>query len=265
MALRNQPYIPLYVQDYLTDEKLNECCAASQGVYIKILCLMHKSEQYGTILLKQKDKQAPKRINNFAYKLAKHLLFTQDEIEKALIELLQEKVLQIKGDTLSQKRMIKDNILSIKRAESGAKGGKRTQLAKAKTQANTEDEYAVESVTDYENVIRTLWISTFGKNPSIPEQDETKKLLDKFGYDKIYKAMYEAKLKNFHSIRTLADSLDNDGNIKPKDGGGNGHSETYTPEAWEQMINHFSVSVDMRKKYYKEYDFDKTEKLWRKK
>ena len=148
MALRNQPYIPLYVQDYLTDEKLNECCAASQGIYIKILCLMHKSEEYGTILLKQKDKQAAKRINNFAYKLSKHLLFTQDEIEKALIELLQENVLQIKGDILSQKRMINDNILSIKRAESGAKGGKQTQLAKAKMQANTEDEYEVEDETE---------------------------------------------------------------------------------------------------------------------
>ena len=113
MALRNQPYIPLYVQDYLTDEKLNECCASSQGIYIKILCLMHKSEPYGTVLLKQKDKQASKLINNFAYKLAKHLLFTQDEIEKALIELLQENVLQIEGDTLSQKRMIKDNNISL--------------------------------------------------------------------------------------------------------------------------------------------------------
>ena len=35
MALRNQPYIPLYVQDFLTDEKLNQCSPASQGIYIK--------------------------------------------------------------------------------------------------------------------------------------------------------------------------------------------------------------------------------------
>ena len=107
MALRNQPYIQLYVQDYLTDEKLNECCASTQGIYIKIMCLMHKSEPYGTILLKQKDKQATKRIDNFAYKLAKHLLFTQEEIGNALNQLLEEGVLQIKGDILSQKRMIK--------------------------------------------------------------------------------------------------------------------------------------------------------------
>jgi len=57
MALRDQPYLPLYVQDYLTDEKLNECSPATQGVYIKLLCVLHKMEEYGTILLKQKRKQ----------------------------------------------------------------------------------------------------------------------------------------------------------------------------------------------------------------
>ncbi len=54
MALRNQPYLPLFVQDYLTDEKLNECSAQSQGVYIKIMCLMHKSETYGKNFAKAK-------------------------------------------------------------------------------------------------------------------------------------------------------------------------------------------------------------------
>ena len=57
MSLRNQPYFPLYVQDFLTDEKLNCCSASSQGVYIKIMCLLHKSEVYGELMLKQKDKQ----------------------------------------------------------------------------------------------------------------------------------------------------------------------------------------------------------------
>ena len=80
----------------------------------------------------------------------------------------------------------------------------------------------------------------------------------------MYKTFYQANLDGFKKIKTLVNSLDEKGNIKPKDSG-NGHDDTYTPEAWEQMLNHFSVSVDMRKKYYKQYDFDKTEKLWRKK
>ena len=57
MALRNQPYFPLYVQDFMTDEKLNECSAKANGIYIRLMCIMHKSEEYGTILLKQKYKQ----------------------------------------------------------------------------------------------------------------------------------------------------------------------------------------------------------------
>jgi uncharacterized protein YdaU (DUF1376 family) len=68
MALRNQPYIPLYVQDFLTDEKLIECSAQSTGVYIRLMCIMHKSEDYGKILLKQKDKQSDKQIKKILQK-----------------------------------------------------------------------------------------------------------------------------------------------------------------------------------------------------
>lgn len=144
MALRDQPYLPLYVQDFLTDEKLMECSAASTGIYIKIMCIMHKSDEYGTILLKQKDKHNPTTVQNFASKLTKHLPYNHNEILIALTELISEGVLQIDGDKLIQKRMVRDNEISIKRAESGSKGG----LAKAKgmpkdiakEEANTENE-----------------------------------------------------------------------------------------------------------------------------
>ena len=136
MALRNQPYLPLYVDDYLTDEKLNMCSPESQGVYIKILCIMHKSEEYGKVLLKQKDKQKDKQILNFAYKLARLLPFTETVILPALTELLDESVLYIEEDSLCQKRMIKDEKTSIARSLAGFKGGKQTQFAKAKLKAN---------------------------------------------------------------------------------------------------------------------------------
>lgn len=32
MALRDQPYLPLYVQDFLTDEKLRECSYEAEFV-----------------------------------------------------------------------------------------------------------------------------------------------------------------------------------------------------------------------------------------
>ena len=69
MALRDQPYLPLYIQDFLTDEKLMECSASAVGIYIKVMCILHKQDEYGVLLLKQKDKQSDKQILNFALKI----------------------------------------------------------------------------------------------------------------------------------------------------------------------------------------------------
>lgn len=151
MALRDQPYLPLYVQDFMTDEKLIECSAAATGVYIRLMCMMHKSEAYGKILLKQKDKQTGKPLSDFALKITKHLPYQKQEIETALDELVSEGVLTIDGDCLYQKRMVNDCNLSCKRACAGKKGGKNkpadaSQLAKAKVIANTENE------NEYENI-----------------------------------------------------------------------------------------------------------------
>jgi hypothetical protein len=145
MALRNQPYIPLYVQDFLTDEKLIECSAESTGVYIRLICILHKSEEYGKVLLKQKDKQCENQVKNFASKLIKQMPYTMKVIESSLDELINEGVIQIEGDFLIQKRMVKDNDISVKRSESGKKGGENTQFASkfalSKIKANTEYEY----------------------------------------------------------------------------------------------------------------------------
>jgi len=130
MALRNQPYFPLYVQDYLTDEKLSSCSASTQGVYIKILCIFHKSETYGGILFKQKDKQTTNTVLNFACKFAKLLSFDAETIKNALEELLEENVLTIDNDFIYQKRMVKDGNISISRALAGKKGGGNPNLKK---------------------------------------------------------------------------------------------------------------------------------------
>jgi len=184
MALRDQPYIPLYVQDFLTDEKLAECSAESTGVYIRIMCLMHKSETYGKILLKQKHKQTDKQIKNFALLFQKHLPYSADVIERSIQELVDEGVLIIDGDFLIQKRMVKDNELSIKRALSGKKGGEKSlgkdsrfaqASAQAKSEANSENEY--EDETEYEDEIKG--VSTDVQRPF--NECSTKKRKEKKG------------------------------------------------------------------------------------
>lgn len=131
MALRDQPYLPLYVQDFLTDEKLIECSAESTGVYIRLMCLMHKSQEYGKILLRQKDWQNGSSCQNFARKLAKQMPYDLEIIERCLQELSDEGVIFITNKEISQKRMIKDNEISLKRSEAGKKGAGATHFAKA--------------------------------------------------------------------------------------------------------------------------------------
>lgn len=133
----------------MTDEKLNECCASTHGIFIKgLMCLMHKSEAYGKILLKQNYKQNKSMSLNFALQLAKHLPYTSDEINNAIQELIQEGVCYYEGDYLCQKRMIEDNRISLLRSTSGKKGvnakankqAPTTKFAIAKPQANSEYE-----------------------------------------------------------------------------------------------------------------------------
>jgi uncharacterized protein YdaU (DUF1376 family) len=176
MALRDQPYLPLYVQDFLTDEKLMECSASATGVYIRIMCVMHKAETYGKILLKQKDKQTGNQIKDFALKLAKHLPYDLDTVLAGIKELCQEKCLIIEGDYLVQKRMVDDGELSLTRSKSGHKGGKTTQsknkkFAKAKNEANTE--YEIEYDNDIDNNVlnskkKTKNMSTAKDTEGIP-------------------------------------------------------------------------------------------------
>jgi uncharacterized protein YdaU (DUF1376 family) len=132
MALRDQPYFPLYVQDYLTDEKLNNCSAATQGIYIKILCVLHKQDEYGTILFKQNSQQNISKIKYFAARLSKQLTFESSEIESALEELIEEKVIIIDDEKLYQKRMVRDNHISEVRSKAGKSGGGNPVLFKQK-------------------------------------------------------------------------------------------------------------------------------------
>lgn len=157
MALRNSPYLPLYVQDFLTDEKLADCSANANGVYIRLMCILHKSENYGKILLKQKYKQNESMCLNFASMLLRQMPYMMSEIHDGLEELLENKIIEIDGDYLLQKRMVKDGELSEKRAVAGKKGGKKSfgfcsSKSQSKREANSENEN--ENDIDIDNNIK---------------------------------------------------------------------------------------------------------------
>ena len=154
MALRNSPYLPLYVQDFLTDEKLADCSANANGVYIRLMCILHKSETYGKILLKQKYKQNESMCLNFASMLLRQMPYLMSEIHDGLEELLENKIIEIDGDYLLQKRMVKDGELSEKRAVAGKKGGKKAYgFCLSKYQSKTQSKNTSKSEANSENEI----------------------------------------------------------------------------------------------------------------
>lgn len=120
-SLRKSPYLPLYVDAFIGDEKLNECSAAACGVYVRILCLMHKSEEYGRIRLVGRDRTRGD-IADFADKLSLHMPYRRSLIRGALAELIDAGVLYIERRALCQKRMIRAASVSEKRSACGRLG-----------------------------------------------------------------------------------------------------------------------------------------------
>lgn len=65
--------------------------------------------------------------------------------------------------------------------------------------------------------IRKIWISTWGRYPKIPEFEEFyEKIYLKFGSKKAKQIMRKSSLDGFNKLKTLIESLDEDGNIIPK-------------------------------------------------
>ena len=165
MARKDKPYLSLYVQDFMSDEKLRECSAESVGVYIFVMCVLHKSDTYGS--MKIKDKYfCLDFAYTFAYDFAspcasmlvRHLPFSEETIRNSLVELIKEGVLSIdtKNNILYQKRMVNDGLLSETRAEAGSKGGKISKrLSKdvSKTKANSQANTQANTDIDIDNEI----------------------------------------------------------------------------------------------------------------
>lgn len=138
----------------MTSNKLRMCSPLAHGVLINVLCVLHRENEYGKILLRQKFKQKSSNCLNFAEQLACILPFDVRDIEAGLRELLAEDVLKIEGDYLISEKLESLADISQKRSKAGKKGGiksskKMRDFAKAKVQANTENENDIE--TDINN------------------------------------------------------------------------------------------------------------------
>jgi hypothetical protein len=194
MALRNQPYFPLYVQDYLTDEKLNMCSWKTQGIYVKIMCVLHKQDQYGRILFKQNSKQIESNVKYFADYLVRQIPCQLEDMIFALGELIEYDVLQLTDAELSQRRMVKDGDISDKRAEAGKTGGGNPNLFKQKSKQTPKQNPKQITEYEYENEYEDESISK-----DVVKEEEEKSDFEQFWdiYDKkVDRIKCERKWKN---------------------------------------------------------------------
>jgi hypothetical protein len=122
-ALRDQPYIPLYVQDLLSDEKLKYCSATAHGVYFLLICILHKQENYGCFLLEHEFKENKNKINGLSAMLSYQMPFKEEVIYEGISDLIKYKVMHLDGDMFFQKRMVRDGKISDAKAQSGKAGG----------------------------------------------------------------------------------------------------------------------------------------------
>lgn len=178
MALRDQPYIPLYVKDFTSDEKLRMCSPAAVGVYIFLMCVLHREKDYGKLQLRQgfvytkgdtkaiqtpiqKEQSKENLYFQFAENLAKQMPFKAESIQLALLELDYYGVIRLEGDTLIQPRMVKDGKLSETRIKSvrkrwkgeGEAGEKEDFVhTKQNTKRNTKEDTNTHTNAENENV-----------------------------------------------------------------------------------------------------------------
>jgi hypothetical protein len=255
MSRKDKPYLPLYVQDFMTDERLMECSASATGVYVRIMCVLHKSETYGKILLKQKDKQKDKQISNFALKFAKHFPYDFDTILLGITELVDEGCLTIEGDFLYQKRMVMDGNLSTTRSETGSKGGKVTQsnnkeFAKAKIKANT----------DIDIVVYNILYKVLESNNKLIAENDLKDLTmivkDMLAVWLKYKPHYSVIIDvDYHALLQIAYHIADRKKWRHHEVIKVGIVQWNCTESWEKIVQW--LTTDKNSEYYKTMPLDK--------
>lgn len=184
--------------DFLTDEKLINCSAESTGVYIRLMCILHKMDEYGVLSLSPRDKRVENNVVNFASKLARQMPYDTDCISRSLLELAAEGVIVIEGDRLYQKRMMRDNDLSIKRSEAGRKGGLHMQNRSQRHSAVCEDEPSVPVTTAKPNLVDERFAEFWDAYPRKSAKGSARKAWLKISpsqhlFEKIMEALEAAK------------------------------------------------------------------------
>lgn len=111
-----RPSFPFYPGDWLSNTELQSCSLSAQAVWIKLMCFLHKSKPYGTLMVNHK---VVPMVN-----LARMLGLPIEELTTYIQELEDAGVFKrTKEGAIKSNRMIRDEELRNLRAAGGSKGG----------------------------------------------------------------------------------------------------------------------------------------------
>ena len=209
------------------DEEINSLSIEAQLIFVRMLA---SADDYGVlpanIYTLDKTINTPEKLKKrlpellkgivksklgylFEYKGKEYFMFkitSFDEIQSYLIKN------RTKSEYLGLKKEIMEdygNLLEVTGNSFGIEKSESYHIERYKIKDKSKE-------IDIDSEIQKIWIKTWGRNPKIPEYEETVKLIEKFGNGKVEKIFKKAVLDGFNKLQTLINSLDEQGNIKPK-------------------------------------------------
>lgn len=127
-----RPWLKLYVGDWLQHPGLMLCPLAAQGLWMRMLCLMHQAEPYGHLRVvgKSLDASALARLVGVPLEEIVPLL---EELEAAQLFVRSE------SGVIVSPRMLRDDAKMRKASEDGRRGGNPALVGSRKAQAKGGD------------------------------------------------------------------------------------------------------------------------------
>ena len=156
-------------------------------------------------------------------KLAKEYMCSRKRINTFLNLLKKDQMIDFQGNskftmiTISNYNSYQDRFTT----EEHQKNNKGTAWEhQGDTDKNVKNEKKIinDGWKGHDDKISLLWIRTFGKLPNLIEREETQRLINEFGKEKIEKEFREAIINGAKSLRYVMNALTNTTGVKTNDG-----------------------------------------------
>lgn len=155
------PWMKFHPQDWRADERLRMCSLPARGLWLEMMCIMHRAEKYGFLLIAGK---APTDTQ-----LAFQVGTTPEQVSQLLAELRAAEVYSATSSgVIYSRRMVRDEKKSKINAKNGKKGGE-ASLGKTREKEHSRKRNSSDPLSLRSQKIDSVTKVT-GEPPSLKEQ-----------------------------------------------------------------------------------------------